>query len=84
MVEAEPDEVIEFSLVSWRTLRERRSSSKILALPLSSRLMITRWPSGENRGAKQPGSPTSSFWPVSRSVGTSGARRRKRRVKGEA
>jgi hypothetical protein len=46
---------------------ERRSITKRLALAPCCRLMMTRWPSGENRGANvMPGKlPTISRWPVS-------------------
>ena len=41
--------------------------TKMLGCEPSCRLMTTRWPSGENRGAKlMPGKlPTISRWPVS-------------------
>ncbi len=53
--------------VSRVVVFERRSITKMFALPRCCRLMITRWPSGEKRGEKlMPGKlPTVSRWPVS-------------------
>ena len=46
---------------------ERKTMVKMLELAPCCRLMMTRWPSGENRGEKlMPGKlPTTSRWPVS-------------------
>ena len=51
---------------AWSSF-ERRSITKMFELPPCCRLMMTRWPSGEKRGAKvMPGKlPTISRWPVS-------------------